>query len=110
MSKFNCVVGLFFIFNSMSDYAFAADVNTNVVTVKSIKADWAQDSDNKRYYYLFDGLIDIGSNCGNSDWARSGDNNINKILHEAYLLGYGVKIGISNDACTITTVVMDKTY
>ncbi|EFG1570029.1 hypothetical protein K3Q15_004001 [Escherichia coli] len=110
MSNFNCVAGLIFIFSAILDCAFAADINTNVVTVKSIKADWSQDSDNNRYYYMFDGLTNIGSDCGYSEWARSGDNNINKILHEAYFLGYGVKMGIRREACTITTVVIDKTY
>ncbi|BEC38793.1 hypothetical protein VEE76_38740 [Escherichia coli] len=111
MNKIKYIVALAFCvyFNTASVDVYAANIDTNIVTVKSIKADWARESESNIYYYLFNGLPE-GEKCGKSDWARSGDNNINRILHEAYLSDNGVRLGISKDACTIKTVLIDKYY
>ncbi|HFO8339923.1 TPA: hypothetical protein ACHK0M_005133, partial [Escherichia coli] len=89
--------------------SIAADTNTNVLKVQSIKGDYSSDSDDKRFYYLFTGGDYYPEGCGNTQYARSGDDNINKLLLMAYENDMAVKVGIdSSHACVITTVIVDR--
>lgn len=99
-----------FVLATTTMISHAADPNSDVVTVKTIKADWGTDSSNAVYYYQFHGLPATNGTCGYDLYARSGDSNINKLLHEAYVLGAGIKVGITSQGCTISTAIMSKDY
>ncbi|HCP1377301.1 hypothetical protein ACVD2R_11405 [Escherichia coli] len=88
---------------------FAADTNTDVMKVQVVKSDFSSDSDEKRFYYMFTGGNNYPGGCGNNLYARSGDDNINKLLLMAYENDMDVKVGIDpTHACVITTVIVDK--
>jgi hypothetical protein len=82
-------------------------VNSGVLTVKSIKADWGLDWNGKErfYYYAFDGDFGwVAGGCRGNFNSFTQDPNINRLLQIAYLEGLKVKVGIdSYTKCAIST-------
>ncbi|WP_031281324.1 hypothetical protein [Photorhabdus temperata] len=96
---------LFICIGMISAPAFSAETNSGVVRVAEIKADWKVDTNNPLlYYYTFNGVL--ASNCGKPGylWAKSSDENINKLLNQAYTQSLNIKVGVESGSCIITTV------
>ncbi|HAJ7160145.1 TPA: hypothetical protein HNO24_25310 [Escherichia coli] len=105
---YNIIVSCFLL---MSFSLRAADINTTALKVQAIKVDYGADSNNNLYYYLFSGGSYYPGGCGGTQYARSGDSNVNTLLLMAYKKDMTVKIGVDPaHACVITTVVVDKNY
>nr|WP_244866295.1 hypothetical protein [Photorhabdus heterorhabditis] len=98
---------LFILIGMISTPAFSANVNSGVVSVHEIKADWKTETNNSELYlYTFKG--NLASNCGKPgyQWSKSSDKNINKLLYSAYIQRLEIRVGIENTNCTITTVMI----
>ncbi|MGS5309285.1 hypothetical protein ACVD2H_12325 [Escherichia coli] len=105
---FNVIVSCFLL---MSYQSHAADINTRALKVQTIKVDYGTDSYNNLYYYMFSGGDYYPGGCGSTQYARSGDSNVNTLLLMAYKDDMTVKIGVDPaHSCVITTVVVDKNY
>jgi hypothetical protein len=92
----------------ISTVTFASLPNSGAVSVASMAAYWAIDSGTQVYRYTFLGPLNDGCGVVGNEYAISGDENLNKILHTAYVMGQKVKVGITTrhngDRCVITFV------